>query len=1126
MGVLLLVSAAAGFPRHAAQAASKGTVSVQLKWRHQFQFAGYYAAIEKGFYREAGLEVKLLEGGPGMYFAEEVVSGRALYGVADPSLLIERANGKPVVVLAAVFQHSPEVLVVRRDSGVEALSDLAGKPVSLSTPGVLTVRAMLRKAGVGLDKIEIRQADANMSDLVEGRVVARACYLTDAPFILAQKDISYALFKPVNHGIDFYGDCLFTVEEEIRTHPERVEAFREASLRGWRYAMAHPEELIDLIVERFPGRLTRDQLTYEAEVMRSLMLPEFVEIGHMNPDRWSQISDAFVQLGLLRANVPLEGFLYRNKEERSTGWFRRAGFLAGLVILLAASGAAVLGFFNRKLRQTVRHQTAELHAVNQQLRAIFDNTFQFLGLLRPDGTLIEANRSALDFIGATLPQVAGKLFWNTPWWNHSPEMQERVKKAVEGAREGQIVRSEAIHLDAAGQPHMVEFSILPIRDESGRVVLLLPEGRDTTDRKRAEEAVLAERRLFVGGPVVVFHWRAEEGWPVVYASPNSLGQLGHRAEDFMSGRVSYASLLHPDDLSRVAGEVAAHSLSGVPFFEQEYRLRRGDGQYRWIHDFTVIERAEGGTITHYRGYVQDITERKRTEQELERSAIEWERTFDAVPDLVCLLDGERRIRRINRAMCERLGIAPEQAIGKLCLPKRDGEIPPDPCPGAVLLVENFEHAVEVELPELGGWFILSASPLRDEKGAVTGSVHMARDVTELKKAERTRTELEKRLAQAQRMEAIGRLAGGIAHDFNNILTVIIGGTALIKRSLVREDPLYRYVLEIEGAAERSRHITRQLLAFSRQQTTTPRVLDLNRSVRGLETTLLRLVGEDVKLVFELAPDLSPIRCDPGQIDQIILNLAVNSREAMPRGGTLWMRTSNVAVATIPPGSPAGAEPGDFVVLAVSDDGAGIDAETLPRIFEPFFTTKRLGQGTGLGLATVYGVVEQARGFIEVESQPGLGATFKIYFPRSTEAAEDISGAGEAETDVRRATVLLVEDEAGVRNVAASMLKALGYSVLVAAGPEEALEHCGKPDQPIDLVLSDVVMPGMSGPVLKTRIAEMRPGLPVLLMSGYPSDLMEEGSGEGSDAEFIQKPFSLGGLSAKIHRLMAPGPSRS
>jgi PAS domain S-box-containing protein len=410
----------------------------------------------------------------------------------------------------------------------------------------------------------------------------------------------------------------------------------------------------------------------------------------------------------------------------------------------------------------------------------------------------------------------------------------------------------------------------------------------------------------------------------------------------------------------------------------------------------------------------------------------------------------------------------------------------------------------------------SVSLLRDGAGAIVGTLGILKDVSE-------RRELEAQLRQSQKMEAVGRLAGGIAHDFNNLLTVITGRAQLMQARLRPDTAEYRDVKLVRTTAERAGMLTRQLLAFSRKQVLRPQVLDLNDVVAQVEPLLRRLIGEDIELAVAPDPGLGRTKADPGQIEQVIINLAVNARDAMPEGGRLTIETANVELDEAYAARHLGIRPGGHVMLAVSDTGIGMDEATRSRVFEPFFTTKEPGKGTGLGLATVYGIVQQSGGSVHLYSEPGHGTSFKIYLPLVKEDLAVSEAPPETEVAGGREIILLVEDESEVRALSRDILKALGYTVLEAQDPEEAMLRADQHPGPIDLLLTDVIMPRMSGRVLAERLSPQRPEMRTLYMSGYTDDAIVHHGVLPSGAPFVEKPFTPDGLARKVREVLSRKP---
>jgi PAS domain S-box-containing protein len=522
--------------------------------------------------------------------------------------------------------------------------------------------------------------------------------------------------------------------------------------------------------------------------------------------------------------------------------------------------------------------------------------------------------------------------------------------------------------------------------------------------------------------------------------------------------------------------------------------------------------------------LREVSERQRAALSLQASERRFQSLIENTSGIIAVLDPDGTVGYVSPTVEPILGHRPEELIGtniRSYAHPEDGSILADFLgevgrqPGVLLPVEfRIRHRD-------GSWRILGAmSRNLVDNPELRGIVINAQDITD-------RRELEEQFRQSQKMEAIGRLAGGVAHDFNNMLGAITGYSDILLHRVPTEggcglDESARECLqEIMTAAERAANLTRQLLLFSRKEVPTLQVLDLSETVGGVYKMLGRLIGEDIELLAVSDPAAALVKADPGQIEQIVMNLAINARDAMPQGGKLTVETKNVDPDEVDAPSPDGTQPGSYVLLAVSDTGCGMDSATKARIFEPFFTTKEQGKGTGLGLATVYGVVQQSGGYIRVESQPGQGTTFKIYLPRTHEVApRNTPPDASTELSAGSATILLVEDEPVVRRMVRKVLQLDGYTVLEAGQGEEALRLCAQYERGIDLLLTDVVMPGMNGRELAERVAAARPGLKVLFMSGYTDDTVLRHGICAADIDYLQKPFTSAALLQKVRAVLA------
>ncbi|HXZ29501.1 MAG TPA: PAS domain S-box protein [Terriglobales bacterium] len=517
--------------------------------------------------------------------------------------------------------------------------------------------------------------------------------------------------------------------------------------------------------------------------------------------------------------------------------------------------------------------------------------------------------------------------------------------------------------------------------------------------------------------------------------------------------------------------------------------------------------------------IQDLSAHKRVEESLRESEDRFRAVGDNIAAAIYIHDGQRMLY-VNPACEEISGYTREALMNQVDfweMVHPDFRALVQERARARLEGRATPHHYEFKILARDGserWLDFTAS--RVQFAGRTAILSIAVDMT-------GRRALEEQLRQALKMEAVGRLAGGVAHDFNNLLTVIKGHAELLLDSLDRRDPLRTEVEEMQKAAERAAALTRQLLAFSRQQVLAPQVLDLNTVVCNVDRLLRRLLGEDIELHALLADGLGRVRADPGQIEQVILNLAVNARDAMPRGGKLTVETGNVALDETYARERVEVKPGDYVLLAVSDTGTGMSPETCSHIFEPFFTTKDPAKGTGLGLSTVYGIVKQSDGHISVYSEPGMGTTLRIYLPRveETQAAASAEPAAAA-TDTGDETILLVEDEDGVRGLVRQVLKRKGYSVLEARDGGEALLTCEHFHEPIHLLLTDVVLAHMSGRELAERLSVLRPEMKVLYMSGYTDDAIVQHGVLTQETAFLQKPFTTEALARKVREVLDAG----
>jgi len=600
----------------------------------------------------------------------------------------------------------------------------------------------------------------------------------------------------------------------------------------------------------------------------------------------------------------------------------------------------------------------------------------------------------------------------------------------------------------------------------------------------------------------------------LYNSPSYNKVLGYTEEELKSS--SSFDQIHADDRNRVRDAAMEARATGVgrPL---EYRIRHKDGTWRVLESRASVIRSRSGEPERLVIVNRDITERKEAEESLRLSESGFRSMIEDAPYGIYRADIDGRLLRANPALQKILGYEKLDELLNVSLPRDIFRNPAD-FSGLKELLESASEFkdVEVELKRRDGAPITVRCTGRKVKEEHQGKPCFdvfAEDVTE-------RRILERQLRMAGKMEAVGRLSGGIAHDFNNLLGVIIGYSQVLKRKLDSASDLFEPVVEIEKAGHRATALTRQLLAFSRQQILTPSILNVNDLVLDMAKMLPRLLGEDIAISTSLHPELEVVKADQGQIEQVIMNLAVNARDAMPEGGTLRIKTANVELDQAYAWQHAGAKPGHYVMLAVIDSGTGIDPDTLTHIFEPFFTTKEVGKGTGLGLATVYGVVKQSGGYIWVESEPGQGASFQIFLPRVEKPATEITAMTPlVETMGGSETILLVEDSEPLRKLTQSFLESHGFRVLVAQDGQEAIQVESRHSGRIDLLLTDVVMPGMNGRALAERLLSRQPAMRVLYISGYTDSFVARHGVLEQGMVLLHKPFTEEVLVRKVREVL-------
>ncbi len=638
---------------------------------------------------------------------------------------------------------------------------------------------------------------------------------------------------------------------------------------------------------------------------------------------------------------------------------------------------------------------------------------------------------------------------------------------------------------------------------------------DISAQKRAEAALRESERLyestFDSAPIGIALTGLDGRW--LRVNHRLCEMLGYTPADLAT--TSFLALTHSDDVA--ADDRARQDLIAgrIDCYSRDKRYRHRDGHYFWARLTVSLHRSADGAPQHFTAIVEDISQRKAAEQERDRSERLLYATFEEAGIGMAIVDLERRPLKVNAEMRRMLGYAAEELAA---LTFRDLTHPADraeddPRWAALVSGSIGRYSTEKRYLQKNGHVLrgrLTATLVRDAEGRPQYAIGMIEDMTEYRN-------LEAQFQQAQKLEAVGRLAGGVAHDFNNLLTAIIGYTELARDQVPADSAIRADLEQVLQAGQSARTLTRQLLAFSRRGEMKPAILDLNAVVANVDKVLRRVIGDDVRVTIRAGARLGQVKADAGYVEQVLMNLAVNARDAMPGGGTLTLETSNVEVDAALARARVDAHAGPYVVLSVSDTGTGMTPEVLGQIFEPFFTTKEAGKGTGLGLATVYGIVKRSGGFIDVESAVGHGSTFRIYFPRVMEALAPDTARRPAALPGGSETVLLVEDDERLRALAGRVLEHQGYNVLSAGDARMALEAADAHSGPIHLLFTDVVMPGLGGPALAERLRESRPAMSVLYTSGDPDRMAQAGAPAGT--HFLQKPYTPTALLQQVRRVI-------
>jgi PAS domain S-box-containing protein len=751
-----------------------------------------------------------------------------------------------------------------------------------------------------------------------------------------------------------------------------------------------------------------------------------------------------------------------------------------------------------------------IEAQSEFLRQVLDSSPNLIFVEDVEGRLVMANRTFCDFFRKSYDDLRDKIpLEYIPGGDVAKLMYQDDLDILEG-RIHRVERELAIP-DHSGVDHWFHLVKSPMRDKRGAIDRIVCVCSDITNRKKAEQAraesEVRYRGLYHNAIVGLYRTAIEDG-RILECNRRMAEIFGYKDRGHFMMEYTFADKYVDPEKRRIL-LMRLQSEGEVNGYVADMYHR--DGSVIWLRYTAKLFPAEG----YLEGFAIDITAQKAAEDALSRLGA----AVEQAAEIIIMTDVQGTIQYVNPAFERITGYSRNEAIGKKPSLLKSGKHSQEFYRGlwdTILTGEVWKGRLTNRRKD-GTLFEeeASISPIRDEKGRIINFVAVKRDVTR-------EAALEDQLRQAQKMEAVGQLAGGVAHDFNNLLQAIMGHAQLALGDLKSDSGLSRDLEQVVSAAQKAASLTSQLLAFSRRQVLQPKPINLGSRVENLTPMLGRLLGQHIEIRTLNDPGLGNVKADPGQMEQILMNLAVNARDAMPEGGTLTIETRNCTLDEDFCDSHPWARPGDFVLLTVTDTGVGIPSHLLEHIFEPFFTTKEVGKGTGLGLATVYGIVKQHEGLIDVDSKPGKGSIFRIYIPRCDDAAVPGEVNGRNEPPQGSETILIVEDDSQVRNLAVRILGKGGYRVIQAVDGEEGLRVFQEKGDSIDLVLLDIVMPKMNGKALFERIREISPRKPVLFSSGYSSHILNTALAPEGDFQMIQKPYRPDDLLRRVRKVLDGG----
>lgn len=1101
LGVLFILAAA--------QPAAAQKIVLQLRWDHQFQFAGYYMAAEQGYYRDAGLEVEIRpRSDKSITSLKEVLLGHADFGISDTELVAERSLGKPVVAVATIFQQSPAVFVSLERSGIHSAADLVGKKVRAQTGyRSLSLRALLLEEQLQ-DKVQFVQVHYDINHLINGDIDVMGGYRTDQPYHLKLQGYAVNILDPRDYGINFYGDTLFTTERFIQNHPETTEKFRQASLRGWKYAIAHPDEAIALIKSKYKSQKSVTELEFEAVETIKLIAADQVEVGDMDLLRWGKINHHLIALGLVPPDFYLsKNFLYVPPPgipwDQLQGWI--VGVILGFILL-----AVIMVFISRKnfqlrsMKKELENEAEERELVARRLQeekafstSLIDTAQIIILVLDLEGNIVSFNPYMEKLCGYKLTEVEGKSWFET---FVPAEIVPQITSVFD-----QVVSASQVkdHINGiktrTGEQLVIEWKNEILSTEDGTSLGVLAIGRDITEELHSREELRRYSQIVSStSDMMSFidnHY--------IYRAVNQTYLEAHATTlDALIGH-SVAEVLGNEVFDSLVKEKLDLCLSGKEVKYQTWAEPKGWGR-RYVDAVYTPYLNDDGKAVGVVASIRDITELKQLQDE----QLQLIQAINQMSEAIVVTNKKAEIQYVNPAFEQVSGYNASEVIGKNPCMLQSGQTEPE----VFTTMWNNLKSEKVWRGKLynkkkdGSLFVEDAviSPVKDSSGKITNYIAVKRDITR-------ELEMEEQLRQKFKMETVGVMAGGIAHNFNNSLSIILGNVDLARMQLPpHSENIDSYLENARTAVFRARDLIQNILSYSRQGAHAKAAVSVAEIVVETATLLKGTLPSTVEFecqIDEENRDLS-IHADDSQLQEVLLNLCTNALHAMDETGELILSLEGVELLAADVADYDDISPGCFAKICVRDTGAGIPEEIRDKIFDPFFTTKAVGEGTGMGLSTAQGIVSQHGGVIRVQSELCVGTTFELYFPiierrheprKETIIDKPLAGGTEK--------ILFVDDEEPVAQVWDNILSQKGYGVTRMTSSTEALKlFTANPDF-YDLVITDQTMPGLTGEELIQELLKIRPDIPIVLCTGYSTKVTPETSKAIGAAAFCTKPLN-------------------